>query len=126
MTAVDEPVDTVDNHTVDKQPPRAVLVREEQQKNARTMYSLFVVRGNGLDAVERLLGLKEGIFYKVCRGVNCTGCGAPPDVPCRTKTGNLASRPHRTRQIALIAVILAMHDEPVITEEPDLIEQLTG
>lgn len=106
-----------------------VALRDQHWAVAHAIYEItgYRIDGQPITTMDRYLQLPEGtILGKLVWAVNCTKCGADCESRCVTPSGRLARRPHKDRIVGCVAVTLAIADEPVITEEPDLLDVLTG
>lgn len=100
----------------DEPATRIVLLNKDDIEHATLLWEIFK---NDIASLEKMMDLREGFFHKLVRGISCA-CGAACDQPCITATGKRASRPHKSRHVAVLAAVFSMQREIVIQEEEQI------
>lgn len=95
---------------------RPVRITDEHTSKAQQMVELYKVLP---EAVRSAFGFTEETLAKARLKVSCP-CGVEPEQHCTTKTGRRARHPHQIRLVAMFAVLYALSEEPIISEEIDI------
>ena len=93
------------------------VLTDDERETASYVYRIF---RNDWTIFEKVINQPPRWIADNTVNVRCPQCAADMGVPCVTVTGNRARETHESRFIALLGVLLAIANNPIIEEETDI------